>query len=234
MIQFTHVSKAFDNTYKALSDVSFFVDKGEFVFLTGESGAGKTTLLKHIYMDEFPSSGQIFVCGFDAKDVKNKTRQLSGLRRKLGIVFQDFKLLNDRNVYDNVAFVLRVTGNKEKEIKRKVFEVLALTGLSHKCFNYPNQLSGGEQQRVCIARAIVNDPWVLLADEPTGNLDVNVSQEIFKLLQKINSWGTTIIMSTHDLQLIRPYHYRTIELHQGLLIKGADSTLKPKVIGGYN
>jgi cell division transport system ATP-binding protein len=234
MIQFTHVSKIFDNSYKALNDVSFFVDKGEFVFLTGESGAGKTTLLKHIYMDEFPSSGQIFVCGFDAKDVKCKTRKIPGLRRKLGIVFQDFKLLNDRNVFDNVAFVLRVTAKKEKEIKRKVFEVLALTGLSHKCFNYPNQLSGGEQQRVCIARAIVNDPWVLLADEPTGNLDFYVSQEIFRLLQKINSWGTTIIMSTHDLQLIKPYHYRTIELHQGLLIKGADSTLKPKVIGRQN
>lgn len=234
MIQFTHVSKIFDNSYKALNDISFFVDKGEFVFLTGESGAGKTTLLKHIYMDEFSSSGQVFVCGFDAKDIKNCIKRLPDLRRKLGIVFQDFKLLNDRNVFDNVAFVLRVTGKKEKEIKRKVFEVLSLTGLSHKCFNYPNQLSGGEQQRVCIARAIVNDPWVLLADEPTGNLDYLVSQEIFKLLQKINSWGTTIIMSTHDLQLIKPYHYRKIELHQGTLIKGADSTLKPKVFGGQN
>ena len=234
MIQFTHVTKIYDNTYKALKDISFFIDKAEFVFLTGESGAGKTTLLKHIYMDEFPSSGQLFVCGFDSKNVSNKTDKIPFLRRKMGIVFQDFKLLNDRNVFDNVAFVLRVTGKREKDIKRKVFEVLALTGLSHKCLNYPNQLSGGEQQRVCIARAIVNDPWVLLADEPTGNLDVNVSNEIFKLLQKINSWGTTIIMSTHDLQLIRQYHYRTIELHQGMLIKGGDSTLKPKVIGGLN
>ncbi|NLD93327.1 MAG: cell division ATP-binding protein FtsE [Fibrobacter sp.] len=234
MIQFSHVSKIYDNSYKALHDISFFVDKGEFVFLTGESGAGKTTLLKHIYMDEFSSNGQVFVCGYDAKIVHQKKNAVSELRRKLGIVFQDFKLLNDRNVFDNVAFVLRVTGHKEKEIKRKVFEVLALTGLSHKCFNYPNQLSGGEQQRVCIARAIINDPWVLLADEPTGNLDMNVSNEIFMLLQKINSWGTTIIMSTHDLQLIKPYHYRTIELHQGVLIKGADSTLKPKVFGGRN
>jgi cell division transport system ATP-binding protein len=234
MIQFSHVTKIYDNTCKALGDVSFFVDKAEFVFLTGKSGAGKTTLLKHIYMEEFPSSGQIFVCGYDSKNVKNNTNEIPFLRRKLGIVFQDFKLLSDRNVYDNVAFVLRVTGKREKEIKRKVFEVLALTGLSHKCLNYPHQLSGGEQQRVCIARAIVNDPWVLLADEPTGNLDFSVSQEIFQLLQKINSWGTTIIMSTHDLQLIKPYHYRTIELHQGIIVKGGDSTLKPKVNGGQS
>ncbi len=234
MIQFSHVTKIYDNTCKALGDVSFFVDKAEFVFLTGKSGAGKTTLLKHIYMEEFPSSGQIFVCGYDSKNVKNRLNEIPFLRRKLGIVFQDFKLLSDRNVYDNVAFVLRVTGRREKEIKRKVFEVLALTGLSHKCLNYPHQLSGGEQQRVCIARAIVNDPWVLLADEPTGNLDFTVSQEIFQLLQKINSWGTTVIMSTHDLQLIKPYHYRTIELNQGIIIKGGDSTLKPKVNGGQS
>jgi cell division transport system ATP-binding protein len=218
----------------ALNDLSFFVDKAEFVFLIGESGAGKTTLLKHIYMEEFPSSGQIFVCGFESSKCHQKKHHLPFLRRKLGIIFQDFKLLNDRTVYDNVAFVLRVTGKREKEIKRKVFEVLALTGLSHKCFNYPHQLSGGEQQRVCIARAIVNDPWILLADEPTGNLDINVSHEIFSLLQTINSWGTTVIMSTHDLQLIRPYHYRTIELHQGMMIRGGDSTLKPKVIGGIH
>jgi cell division transport system ATP-binding protein len=145
MIQFSHVTKSYDNSYKAINDVSFFVDKAEFVFLTGESGAGKTTLLKHIYMDEYPSSGQVFVCGFDSKNVKKNIKKLPYLRRKLGIVFQDFKLLNDRTVYDNVAFVLRVTGKKDKEIKRKVFEVLALTGLSHKCFNYPHQLSGGEQ-----------------------------------------------------------------------------------------
>lgn len=234
MIQFSHVSKIYDKSQKALNEISFFIDKAEFVFLIGESGAGKTTLLKHIYMEEFPTTGQIFVCGFNSKSIVSNKKELPYLRRKLGVVFQDFKLLNDRNIYDNVAFVLRVTGKREKEIKRKVFEVLALTGLSHKVLNYPHQLSGGEQQRVCIARAIVNDPWVLLADEPTGNLDMNVSQEIFELLRKINSWGTTIIMSTHDLQLIQPYHYRTIELHKGMLIKGGDSTKKPKVLGGSN
>ncbi|HLV33320.1 MAG TPA: cell division ATP-binding protein FtsE [Chitinispirillaceae bacterium] len=226
MIQFTHVTKIYDGIYEALNDVSFLIDKAEFVFLTGASGAGKTTLLKHIYMEEKPSSGHVFTCGYDSKYVRN--RDLPFLRRKLGIVFQDFRLLNDRNVFENVAFALRVTGTKEREIKRKVFEVLALTGLSHKCFNYPNQLSGGEQQRVSIARAIVNDPWVLLADEPTGNLDKDVSLEIFKLLQTINSWGTTVILATHDLFLIDQYHYRRLVLSRGALIRGGDANVKPK------
>ncbi|NLP02590.1 MAG: cell division ATP-binding protein FtsE [Fibrobacter sp.] len=229
MIQFSHVTKKYDE-YEALNDVSFFIDKAEFVFLTGASGAGKTTLLKHIYMEELPSSGQVFTCSFDSKYIRN--RDLPYLRRKLGIVFQDFRLLNDRNVFENVAFALRAIGKRERDIKRKVFEVLALTGLSHKCFNYPNQLSGGEQQRVSIARAIVNDPWVLLADEPTGNLDEAVSQDIFKLLQTINSWGTTVIMATHDLQLIKPYHYRQLILSRGSLIKGGDASVKPKFFGG--
>ena len=231
MIQFSHVTKRYDDTYEALNDMSFFIDKAEFVFLTGASGAGKTTLLKHIYMEETPSSGQVFVCGYDSKYLRK--RDLPHLRRKLGIVFQDFRLLNDRNVFENVAFALRAIGRKEREIKRKVFEVLALTGLSHKCFNFPAQLSGGEQQRVCIARAIVNDPWVLLADEPTGNLDLAVSQDIFKLLQTINSWGTTVIMATHDLHLIKPYHYRQLILSDGTLIKGGDASVKPKFSGSY-
>jgi len=231
MIQFSHVTKEYDGRFAALSDISFFIDKAEFVFLTGASGAGKTTLLKHIYMEELPSKGQVFVCGFDSNRMRRK--DLARLRRKLGIVFQDFRLLHDRNVFENVAFALRVTGKGEREIKRKVFEVLALTGLSHKCFYFPNQLSGGEQQRVCIARAIVNDPWVLLADEPTGNLDIEVSKEIFSLLLDINSWGTTVLMATHDLHLIEPYHYRRLELARGSLLKGGDTTLKPKFVGGY-
>jgi cell division transport system ATP-binding protein len=231
MIQFSHVTKRYDESYEALNDVSLFIDKAEFVFLTGASGAGKTTLLKHIYMEEFPTAGEVFICGFDSKSTKLHKSNLPYLRRKLGIVFQDFRLLNDRDVFENVAFALRVIGKKEKDIKRKVFEVLSLTGLSHKCFNFPNQLSGGEQQRVSIARAIVNDPWVLLADEPTGNLDVAVSKDIFALLQKINSWGTTVIMSTHDLNLIEPYHYRRIVLSHGSLIKGGNATIKPKFSG---
>lgn len=231
MVQFSHVSKSFDSSYEALKDVSFFIDKGEFVFLTGASGAGKTTLLKHIYMEEFPSSGEIFVCDYDSKYIKRT--QIPFLRRKLGIVFQDFKLLNDRNVFENVAFSLRVIGKKEKEIKKKVFEVLSLTGMIHKCFHFPNQLSGGEQQRVAISRAIVNDPWVLLADEPTGNLDLEVSKNIFSLLQTINSWGTTVIMSTHDLHLIEPYHYRRLVLSRGSLISGGDASVKPKFSGSF-
>jgi cell division transport system ATP-binding protein len=231
MIQFSHVTKLYDNNYTALNDISLFIDKAEFVFLTGASGAGKTTLLKHIYMDEFPSSGQVFVCGYDSKVTKTNTRDLPFLRRRIGIVFQDFKLLNDRNVFENVAFSLRVTGMREKEIKRKVFKTLSLTGLSHKCFHYPNQLSGGEQQRVSISRAIVNDPWILLADEPTGNLDIDVSLEILKLLQTINSWGTTIIMSTHDLHLIESLHYRRLILSHGNLVYGGDNYYKPKLTG---
>ncbi len=229
MIQFSHVSKEYEGGFRALDQLSFFIDKAEFVFLIGASGAGKTTLLKHIYMEEKPSKGQVLVCGFDSKIVRHK--DLPFLRRKLGIVFQDFRLLHDRNVFENVAFSLRVTGVSEREVKRKVFRVLAHTGLSHKCSNFPNQLSGGEQQRVCIARAIVNEPWILLADEPTGNLDNAVSKEIFDLLQTINSWGTTVIMATHDMNLIAPYHYRTIELSRGALIRGGDNTLKPKFTG---
>lgn len=229
MIQFSHVTKIYDNNFAALNDISLFIDKAEFILLTGASGAGKTTLLKHIYMEEYPSSGQVFVCGFDSKITLPK--DLPFLRRRIGIVFQDFKLLNDRNVFENVAFSLRVTGMHEKDIKRKVFKTLALTGLSHKCFNYPNQLSGGEQQRVSISRAIVNDPWILLADEPTGNLDIDVSIEILKLLQTINSWGTTVIMSTHDLNLIESLHYRRLVLFQGNLVSGGDNYYKPKLTG---
>ncbi len=231
MIEFSHVTKEYDGRYQALHDVSFTIDKAEFVFLTGASGAGKTTLFKHIHMEELPTSGQVFSCGYDSTTIKHK--DLPYLRRKMGIVFQDFRLLHDRNIYQNVAFALRVTGKPEKLVKRKVFEVLAQTGLSHKVSNYPYQLSGGEQQRVCIARAIVNDPWLLIADEPTGNIDKEVSLEIFHLLQTINSWGTTVIMSTHDLELIEPYHYRRIELSRGKLIRGADSTIKPKFTGAH-
>jgi cell division transport system ATP-binding protein len=226
MIQFSHVTKTYGGGSEALSDVSVFIDKGEFVFLTGASGAGKTTLLKHIYMEERPSSGQVFSCGYDSKYIKRKN--IPHLRRKLGIIFQDFRLLHDRDVFENVAFAMRVTGTKEPEIKRQVFKVLAYTGLSHKCSFFPAQLSGGEQQRVCIARAIVNDPWVILADEPTGNLDYAVSLEIFKLIQRINSWGATVIVATHDEYLIKPYHYRRLVLEHGRLVGGMDRMVKPK------
>jgi cell division transport system ATP-binding protein len=224
MIRFLHVSKVFGGRNGALSDVSFFIDKAEFVFLTGASGAGKTTLLKHIYMEEFPTRGQVLIGAYDSKYMKQK--DIPFLRRKLGIVFQDFRLLSDRDVFENVAFAMRVTGVKERTVKRKVFEVLALTGLSHKCSYLPQQLSGGEQQRVCIARAIVNDPEIVLADEPTGNLDLGVSKEILSLFQRVNSRGTTVIMATHDRNLIEQHHYREIVLFRGHLIKGGDALMK--------
>ncbi len=227
MIEFLHVNKQYDGQMHVLNDINLFVDKAEFVFLTGASGAGKTTLLKHIYMEEVPTTGQVFVGRFDSKYI-NKKRDVPKLRRELGIVFQDFRLLHDRNVFENIAFAIRVTGVPERMVKRKVFEVLAKTGLSHKCSHMPNQLSGGEQQRVCIARAMVNNPTVLLADEPTGNLDIDISQEIFNLLKEINSWGTTVIMATHDLNLIEQYHYRRLILDRGTLVKGGNTTIKPK------
>jgi len=226
VIQFSHVTKTYDEQFTALSHVSLFIDKGEFLFLTGASGAGKTTLLKHIYMEEVPTRGQVFVCGHDSKYIRRK--EIPFLRRKLGIVFQDFRLLHDRSVFENVAFATRVTGVDERRMKRRVYDVLSLTGLSHKCTYYPAQLSGGEQQRVCIARAIVNDPWVVLADEPTGNLDMEVSREILALLQEINSWGTTVLLATHDLHLIESFHYRRLVLNRGTLVKGGDASVKPK------
>jgi cell division transport system ATP-binding protein len=219
MIEFSHITKEFKGGFVAIKDLSFTVDKGDFLFLCGASGAGKTTALKLMYFDEFPTSGRVFVCGYDSLAIR--PRDIPYLRRKLGVVFQDFRLLPDRTTFENVAFALRVTGKTERVIKRKVFEVLAATGLSHKAAFLPDQLSGGEQQRVCIARAMVNDPWVLLADEPTGNLDWEVSKEIVGLLQSINTCGTTVVMATHDTHLIEPYHYRKILLHRGQLVKNA-------------
>jgi cell division transport system ATP-binding protein len=180
-------------------------------------------------MEETPTTGQVFVGRYDSKEMqKKKKKDVPRLRRELGIVFQDFRLLHDRNVFENIAFASRVTGISERMVKRKVFEVLAKTGLSHKCSHMPNQLSGGEQQRVCIARAMVNNPSILLADEPTGNLDNDISQEIFNLLKEINSWGTTVVMATHDLNLIDRYHYRRLVLDRGVLAKGGNTTIKPK------
>jgi cell division transport system ATP-binding protein len=217
MIHFSHVTKEYPGGFIAIRDITFSVEKGDFVFLCGASGAGKSTILKHIYMDDRPTTGRVLVDDYDSHNIR--LRDIPYLRRKLGVVFQDFKLLDDRNIFENVAFALRVTGIRERIIKRKVFEVLAWTGLSHKSFYRPSQLSGGEQQRVSIARAIVNDPWLLLADEPTGNLDMAVSKEIFSLLQTINARGTTVVMATHDMQLIEPYHYRRIVLSQGSIVR---------------
>jgi cell division transport system ATP-binding protein len=182
-----------------LKGVNLTVRPGEFVFLVGPSGAGKSTVLRLIYMAEPPSDGQVVVGRFNSNKIAPK--EIPYLRRQLGIIFQDFKLLEDRNVYDNVAFTLQVTGAKRKDIKRKVLRALANVGLSHKRYKMPNELSGGEQQRVAIARALVNDPLILLADEPTGNLDPVTTQGIMDLLEKINARGTAVLMATHNYSL---------------------------------
>lgn len=184
---------------EGLKGVNLTVRAGEFVFLVGPSGAGKSTVLRLIYMAEPPSDGQVVVGRFNSNKIAPK--EIPYLRRQLGIIFQDFKLLEDRNVYDNVAFTLQATGAKRKDIKRKVLRALANVGLSHKRYKMPNELSGGEQQRVAIARALVNDPLILLADEPTGNLDPVTTQGIMDLLEKINARGTAVLMATHNYSL---------------------------------
>jgi len=221
MISFIHVSKKYEKDWKALQDVHFRIDRGEFVFLTGPSGAGKTTVLKLIYMDERPDVGEVLI-SFN-KDLAYRSAETSMskiqlLRRRLGIVFQDFKLLPDRNVFENVAFALRVAGYSSKRLKQRVYEVLTLTGISHKAKNLPHQLSGGEQQRVSIARAMANEPYIILADEPTGNLDPQTSREIVKIFQNINASGTAVLMATHDYGLINSLPYRRLTLNRGALI----------------
>lgn len=182
-----------------LKRVNLTVRPGEFVFLVGPSGAGKSTVLRLIYMAEPPADGQVVVGRFNSHSITPK--EIPYLRRQLGIIFQDFRLLEDRNVYDNVAFALQVTGAKRRDLKRKVLRALANVGLSHKRYQMPHELSGGEQQRVAIARALVNDPFILLADEPTGNLDPVTTDGIMELLDKINARGTAILMATHNYTL---------------------------------
>jgi cell division transport system ATP-binding protein len=200
-------------------NVSLDLAAGEFAFLIGKSGSGKTTLLQLIYMNVLPESGTIAVGEFDSSIIKKN--QLALLRRKIGIVFQDFKLLSDRNVFDNLAFVLEVTNTPKKEIKRKVNDALTEVGLSHKRLNMPNQLSGGEKQRVAIARAILNDPVIILADEPTGNLDPETSSEILDLLMKINKRGTAVLFATHNYELVRKNpNARIFKIENGKITKG--------------
>lgn len=216
MIQFIHVTKIIENKYTVLDDVSFQIQGGEFAFLTGPSGAGKTTIMRHIYMQDIPTTGQVFCCGFTSHEIRSG--DLPFLRRRLGIVFQDFKLMNDRNVFENVAVSLRISGEKEQTIKKKVMQVLGDVGLNYKIFDYPEHLSGGEQQRLAIARAIANDPYVLLADEPTGNLDLQTGREIVALLRRINAAGTAILMATHDVQLIEKMPYRVLRIEHGKML----------------
>ena len=216
MIQFSNVSKYYENE-AVLKDISFFVDKGDLVYITGPSGAGKTTLLKLIYRAERPDEGSIHVAGWDVGELKQST--IPYLRRNIGVVFQDFKLLFNRNVFDNAALALRIHGLHPNEIKETVNEVLKDIGLRHKAHEFPQHLSGGEQQRVVIARAMVSKPTVLLADEPTGNLDPDTAQMIIKLFKEINARGTTVVIATHHSDLFNNTGRRVIHLKGGELIK---------------
>ncbi len=214
MITLSNVSVSF-NYQRVLDNVSLHIKPGEFVSLVGESGVGKTTIFRLIYFDLIPETGTVEIGGYDSSSISK--REIPKLRRKLGIVFQDFKLLEDRNVYENVAFALQVTGTKHSEIGNRVLRALADVGLSHKRNNMPNELSGGELQRVVIARAIVNDPVVLLADEPTGNLDPSTSIEILELLQTINKDGTAVMLASHNYDLVKKSGSRVVLLKEGKL-----------------
>ena len=217
MIQFFHVIKAYTLDVEALVDINFHIQKGEFVFIAGPSGAGKTTLLRLIFRDELPTSGQILVNGRNV--VKLPNRAVPHLRRSIGVIFQDFKLLRDRSISDNLALVYRVLGIPPAAGKRKVANLLRVVGLSHKAKMTPYKLSGGEQQRVAIARALMNDPALLLADEPTGDLDVDLAADVMQLLSSIHARGTTVIVATHDMDMVREIGRRTIVLKGGRVVE---------------
>jgi cell division transport system ATP-binding protein len=203
--------------------LSFEVRRGEHVYLIGPTGSGKTTLMRLIYMDLLPEAGFCQVGEYRSDRIKPS--EIPYLRRTLGVVFQDFQLLPDRDVYENVAFALYVTGKRGHEVKARVMQALTLVGLAHKRRRYPHELSGGEQQRVVIARALVNDPWILLADEPTGNLDPRVSDEIMELLLSLHRQGMTLLMATHDYRLVKKYPTRTLAILNGQLVEVDPQTL---------
>ena len=217
MIEFRDVSKVYDsNGTKALNNVNIKIEDGEFVFIVGSSGAGKSTFLKLIMHEEKPSEGAVIVGDYSSETIKK--RQVPYYRRTMGIVFQDFRLIPKMSVYDNVAFAMRVIGAKEKEIRKRVPYILQLVGLSHKARSMPNELSGGEQQRVSLARALVNNPKLIVADEPTGNVDPEMSHEIVDMLTKINNNGTTVIMVTHEHDLVRAFQRRVIVIKNGEVV----------------
>lgn len=217
MIQLTAVSKRYENGVVALDDINLRIEQGEFAYLVGPSGSGKSTLMKIIYREEIPSKGKVIVGKYNLDRIKPKEVPL--LRRQVGVIFQDFKLLPKLTAYENIAYAMEVTGKSRKEIKKRVKEVMTLVGLRTKANHYPSELSGGEQQRVSIARAIVNYPRILIADEPTGNLDPENALEIFKLLEQINLSGTTVLMGTHNDQLVNEFKHRVIRLEHGQLIR---------------
>lgn len=225
MIEFYHIYKQYVSDQYALCDLSFSVEKGEFIFLTGASGAGKTTLLKLIFKEELPSRGQILVDSLNINLIPHKL--LYQLRRSIGIVFQDFRLLENRTVYENVAIPLVVRGEKRSIIDKRVMNALSMVGLTHRRNYVPTHISGGEQQRVAIARAIVGNPKIILADEPTGNLDTELSIEIFRILERINANGITVLVATHDNHLLDLFPKRVLKLEKGRIVSDG------KIGGGY-
>jgi len=227
MIEFFNVF-SYSQDRLLLKKISLKIHKGEFVYLIGKTGAGKTTLLRHIYMDLFPTQGNVMVDQYSSSNVK--LRQIPYLRRKVGVVFQDFKLLPDRNVYENIAFALRAIGIRRKELKSKVLSILTHVGLNHKRYHMPDLLSGGEKQRVAIARALVNEPFILLADEPTGNLDPEASKSTIELLERINQGGTAVCIATHNYNLIKFAPHRTLVLENGEIIYDLASGQLNKIV----
>lgn len=245
MIEFKNVSKIYDsNGAHALDNVSISIEKGEFVFIVGASGAGKSTFLKLIMREEIPTSGHITVNDMSLE--KMKRRKVPYLRRTMGIVFQDFRLINKMTVYENVAFAMRCVGKKNSSIKKRVPYILDLVGLKDKAKDHPNELSGGEQQRVSLARALVNNPEMIIADEPTGNIDPELSHEVIELLSEINKMGTTVIIVTHEHELVKEFNKRVIEIENGRVVRDSanessssddtltdNSTPYTEVEGGY-
>lgn len=222
MITFRDVTKIYPGGVTALEDVNISIDKGEFVFILGHSGAGKSTFIKLMLREEKPTSGSITVADYDL--TRMRERKVPYLRRELGVVFQDFRLIPTMTAYENVAFAMRVTNISGKEIRRRVPYILKLVGLGDKLYTFPDQLSGGEQQRVALARALVHNPKIILADEPTGNIDPELSLEIMELLKEINKLGTTVVIVTHDVELASKFNARVITLSEGRVVsdtKGA-------------
>lgn len=224
MIKFINVKKEYNNGVVALSNIRLNIKKGDFVFLVGPSGAGKSTLMKLILKEEDPTEGKIMLNEMDITKVKN--RRIPYIRREVGVVFQDFRLLPNKTVYENVAFAMEIIGAPPKEIRRRVPMVLSMVDLSRKATSFPDQLSGGEKQRVSIARAIVNNPPVLIADEPTGNLDPETATEIMRILTDINGRGTTVLMATHAREIVNSMRKRVVELERGQIVRDEEK-------GGY-